>query len=70
MELNGNAVTMSSANGLVGTGFESQYRLQPRASFKGPLGRCKATTSSSFSLTSNMVRTFCPGQTAHDKCVL
>ena len=24
---------MSSANGLVGTGFTSQYRLQPRAGF-------------------------------------
>ena len=27
------AVVMSSANGLVGTGFVSQYRLQPRAGF-------------------------------------
>ena len=26
-------VVMSSANGLVGTGFASQYRLQPRAGF-------------------------------------
>ena len=27
------AVVMSSANGLVGTGFTSQYWLQPRAGF-------------------------------------
>ena len=27
------AVVMSSANGLVGTGFASWYRLQPRAGF-------------------------------------
>ena len=27
------AVVMSSANGLVGTGFVSRYRLQPRAAF-------------------------------------
>ena len=27
------AVAMSSANGLVGTGFVSRYRLQPRAGF-------------------------------------
>ena len=27
------AVVMSSANGLVGTGFASPYRLQPRAGF-------------------------------------
>ena len=27
------AVVMSSANGLVGTGFASRYRLQPRAGF-------------------------------------
>ena len=51
------AVTKSLDNGLVGTGFTSQYRLQHRAGFKRPLGRCKATTRSSFSLTSNMVTT-------------
>ena len=51
------AVAMSSANGLVGTGFTSRYRLQPRAGFKDPMGRCKATTPSSLSLTSNRVTT-------------
>ena len=30
------SVTMSSANGLVGTGFASRYRLQPRAGFYRP----------------------------------
>ena len=34
------------ASGLVGTGFPSQYWLQPMEVFKGPLGRCKATTPS------------------------
>ena len=48
------AVAMSSVNGLVDTGFASRYRLQPRVGFfKGPMGRCNATTPSSFSLTSN-----------------
>ena len=52
------AVVMTSANGLVGTGFVSRYRLQPRAGFfKGPMGRCMATTPSSFSITSNRVTT-------------
>ena len=32
------AVVMSSANGLVGTGFASWYRLQPRAGFETPNG--------------------------------
>ena len=36
----------------LGTGFASWYRLQPRASFKDPLGRCK-TIPSSFSITCN-----------------
>ena len=49
-------VVMSSANGLVGTGFTSRYRLQPGACFKGPMGRRKATTPSSLSLTSNLDR--------------
>ena len=49
------AIAMSSANGLVGTGFACRYRIQPRPGFKGPMGRCKATTPSSFSLTSNGV---------------
>ena len=40
----------ASANGLVGTGFASRYQL-------GPVSRCKATTSSSFSLNSNRVTT-------------
>ena len=31
-------VAMSLANGLVGTGFTSQYRLQPRAGFLRPNG--------------------------------
>ena len=50
------AVVKSSANGLIGTGFASQYRLQPSAGcwfFKCSMGRYKATTPSSFSLTSN-----------------
>ena len=76
------AVVMSSANGLVGTGFTSRYRLQPRAVFKGPMIRCKANTHSFLSRTSNRVTikllTFCPRQTdqmitvvcAHDRCVL
>ena len=41
------AVAMSSANGLIGTGFASRYRLQRRiVVFKGPVGRCKVTTPS------------------------
>ena len=45
---------MSFVNGLVGNGFASRYRLQSRAGFfKGPLCRCKTTTPSSLSLTSN-----------------
>ena len=47
-------VAMSSANGLVGTGFATRYRLQPRA---GQMGRCKTTTPSSPSLTSSRVTT-------------
>ena len=47
------AVVMSSANGLVGTGFTSRYWLQSRVGFKSPMGMCKATTHSSLSLTSN-----------------
>ena len=46
------AVDMSSANGLVGTGFASRYRLQPRAGFHRPLH-----PPSSLSLTSNRVTT-------------
>ena len=61
------AVAMSSANELVGAGFASRYSLQPRVGFKGPMGRCLATTPSSLSLTSNRVTinllTFCPRQT-------
>ena len=48
------ALVMSSANGLgshLGTGSN------PERAFKGPMGRCKATTPSSFSLTSNRVIT-------------
>ena len=32
------AVVMLSANGLVGNGFASRYRLQPRAGFQRPRG--------------------------------
>ena len=46
---------MSSGNGLVGTGFASQYRLNTERGFKGPMGM--ATTPSSLSLTSNRVAT-------------
>ena len=49
------AMAKSSANGQGGTGFASGYRLILRAGFKSPMGRCKATTHSSFSLTSNRV---------------
>ena len=49
------AVAMSSANGLVDTRLANRYRLQPRVSFKGSMGRCEATTPSSLSLTSNRV---------------
>ena len=48
------AVVMSSANGrgsYLGTGSN------PKQIFKGPMGRCKATTPTSFSLTSNRVTT-------------
>ena len=49
-------MAMLSANGLVGTVFKSLYRFQPSAGFlKDPMGRCKATTFSSLSLTSNRV---------------
>ena len=41
--------------GLVCTGFASQYRLQQSGFFKRPMGRRKATTPSSFSLTFNRV---------------
>ena len=37
--------------------YTSRYQLQPRADFKGPMGRCKATTPSYLSLTSNKVTT-------------
>ena len=48
-------VAMSSANGLVGSGFISGSN--PEQVFKGPMGRCKATTPSSLSLTSNRFTT-------------
>ena len=54
------AVVMSLANGMVGTGFASRYRLQPRAGFffiKTQWVGCMATTFSSLSLTSNRVTT-------------
>ena len=37
------AVAISSANGLVGTGFASGYRIQPGRVFKDPMVKCKAT---------------------------
>ena len=49
---------MSSANGLVGTGFASRHRLQHRAGLKGSVSRCKVTTPSSLSLTSKRVNTY------------
>ena len=52
-------VAMSSADGLEGTGFASRYQLQPRVFFKGPVDRCKTTTPSSLSLTSNRAITNC-----------
>ena len=46
------------ANGQVGTGFSSRYRLQSKVGFlKYPIGICTATTAFSFSLTSNRVTT-------------
>ena len=52
-------LAMTLANGLIGTGFASQYRLQHSRFLKGPVGRCKAYTPSSLSLslTSNRVTT-------------
>ena len=49
------AVAMSSANGLVGTGSHLGTGSNPVRVFKGPMGRCKATTHSSLTLTSNRV---------------
>ena len=46
------AVAMSSANGLVGAGADSNPGF-----LKGPMGRCMATTPSSLSLTSNRATT-------------
>ena len=48
-------LTESLANGQVGTGFATQYRIQP-------VGRCKATTSSSLPLTTNSFQKLCPRQ--------
>ena len=39
-----NAVVMSSANGLVGTGLASRYQLILRGFFKGLMGRYTPTT--------------------------
>ena len=47
----------TSANGLVGTGFTSWYRLQHNTGYKGSVDRCKATIPSSFSLTYSRVTT-------------
>ena len=52
-----NAVAKSSPNGLVGAGFAFGTDFNPEWGFKGSLGRCKATTSSSLSLTSSRVTT-------------
>ena len=57
------AVAKSSAYGITGTGFASQYLLQLEWVYKGPMGRCKATTHSS-SLTTVLLLTFCPRQMA------
>ena len=49
-------VAKSSANGWLGTEFASQYcGSNPQEVFKGPMGRCKATTHSFLSLTSHRV---------------
>ena len=34
----------SLGNGLIGTGFISQYQHKPRVEFKGPMCRCKTAT--------------------------
>ena len=49
------SVAKSSAKGLVGTGFASRYRLQPKQVFKGTMSRCNVTTPSALLLTSNRV---------------
>ena len=54
----------SSANGLIGNGFTSQYWLQPRAGFFYPVGRCKATTPSFLTNNSQNLLTHCSRQTA------
>ena len=43
------AVAKSLPNGVICTGFASLYQ---ERGFKGPMGRCNATTPSSLSLTS------------------
>ena len=50
-------VAMSLANGLVVLGSHLDTVSNPEQVFKGPVGRCKAITPSSFSLTSNRVTT-------------
>ena len=40
---------------LIGNGFTSRYSSNPQQVFKDPLGRCKATTPSSLSLTGLIV---------------
>ena len=51
------AVVISSANGLVGTGSYLGTGCNPERVFKSPMGRCKATTHPSLSLTSNRFTT-------------
>ena len=51
------AVVMPSATGLVATESHLGTGSNPERVFKGPFGRCKATTPSSFSLTSDRVNT-------------
>ena len=49
------AVAKTWANGLVCSGIKSWYQLQPRHVFKSPIDKCKATTPSSLSLTTNKI---------------
>ena len=48
---------MSSASGLVGLGSHICTGTNPERGFKGPVGRCKATTHYFLSLASNRVST-------------
>ena len=54
--LNG-AVTKTYVNWLVCSGFRNEYRSHPALDFNGSVGRCKATTLVSLSLTSERIST-------------